>query len=117
MATIAESVSALDPKEQVGALNGIVDAIFHPDHVEDGTGNPFKQAVYDGAVALYADGLPLPNDQIIATLEEATRSLQAGALAAGNDDWLTGQLETFLNQAKGTFPVEPREDDFGFPAE
>ena len=96
---ITEDVHKLDVHDRVGALKGIVDADFHPETIEDGTGNDFKQAIFDGAMHL--DPYTKASDKV-EVLQTAAKKLSEMAIADGQD-WLQADLSDFSSQIETTF--------------
>ena len=96
---IADSVALLDPHDQVGAYNGIVDADFHPEKVEANTGNPFKQTICDGAKKL--EPYTAAADKV-AVLKGAVDISTKRALAEGRD-WQQADFSDFKSQIETTF--------------
>lgn len=96
---IAESVRELDVHDRVGALRGIVNATIHPDQAEDGTGNKFKQSIYDGSQKIAAYNIASDKVEV---LQSTAEKLSEMAVIDG-EGWLQSDLNDFSDQIETTF--------------
>ncbi len=105
---IADLVHPLDVHDRVGEMNAIVKADFKSETPEDGTGNPFKQAQYDGAKVLEPYTKAVDKVEV---LQGAAKILSERAIADGQD-WVERDLSDFSMQIVTTFLDEEEDDDF-----